>query len=88
MLNLFKLPLRAKGTRTSESDFTASLSTGLLTSLLKQKRNLTKEEFDQARAITSKEMVELQKELCNQSPQDNYDLMAKALRRIEADLAK
>lgn len=85
MLNLFKLPFRVKNRSVFESGNSHDLTTGLLTSFLKHKKNLTDQEFDRACEIANREMEDLQQKF--QEPgADNYELMTAALRRIEQGL--
>jgi len=86
MLNLFKLPFRGKNRSTQELGFSSDLSTGLLTGFIKNKKDLSGEEFDHACDVTAREMTALQLQLQKSGSGCSYDLMAAALRRIEEDL--
>ena len=86
MLNLFKLPFRVKNRSLQDTHCSSNFSTGLLTSLLRHKKDLSDEEFDQACEVTEREMEILQQQLEESDSKDNYEIMAAALRRIEKDL--
>jgi hypothetical protein len=88
MLNLFKLPFRVKNHNMQNANFPSDFSTGLLASLLKQNKNLSSEEFDQACEVTAREIENLQQQLGSSDSNDSYELMAAALRRIEKDLKR
>lgn len=83
MLNLFKLPLWGGKDTSATPHFCANIATGLLSNLLKQTKDISEVELDQAFEITIREFEYLQTFQEQQGAVDGYEMMTNVLRRIE-----
>ena len=89
MLNLFKIPFLSR-LRSTEDDLLAKeIETGLIASYLKHKKNLSEEEITHACDVTAAEMEVLRRKMSSVSDdEENYEIMASMLRRIEDGLQR
>lgn len=83
MLHLFKLPIWVEEDTSATPHFCANLATGLLSNLLKQTKDISEEELDQAFEITRREFEYLQTIQEQRGAVDGYEMMTDVLRRIE-----
>ncbi|MCB0520475.1 MAG: hypothetical protein H6577_16805 [Lewinellaceae bacterium] len=86
MLNLFKLPFRARFLSSNDDQLSPNFATGVIANYLRHKKNLSGEDLERVCEITAREMEGLQAQFHGPGKIDNYELMTAALRRIEEGL--
>jgi len=84
MLNLFKLPFRGRSrTARGRSDLPC-LTVGLLKNYLRSEN--APGDISEKAETTMRELEAMQREVSHSTPQDSYETMVAALRRIEDEL--
>jgi hypothetical protein len=84
MLNFFKLPFRGRSRAVSDQRNLPFLTVGLLKIYLRSE-NVSGDISEKAET-TMRELEAMQREVSHSTPQDSYEIMVAALRRIEDSL--
>ena len=87
MLNLFRLPFKSRKDASEKNEPEQNLTVGIFGNFLRQRKDLSEADFDHAYQRTAQEMQNLQKRM-QQPGANQYDLMSKALRKMDRDLDK
>ena len=87
MLNLFKLPFRARKDASEKNGPEQNLAVGIFGNFLRQRKEISEADFDHAYNQAADEMKALQKRM-REPGANGYELMSKALRKMDKNLDK